>query len=304
LRIVSFATEKGAEWGFLSEGRVYRFSGGAGGAYGSVGGLLEAGETGMDAARDVWAKVVSGKAEEMFVGEEERVRLLPPNPGARKVFCLAGNYAEHITEAGRKVAEQDRQTPRVFMKPPSTTLRGPRDPIVIGKYAVKIDWEAELALIIGKKGKYIAANEAAGYIAGYSVFNDVSERAFKVWDRTESREIDRFFDWLNGKWLDGFAPMGPCLVTRDEIADARNLRITLKVNDQVMQDGNTGQMMFSPEEIVSFISCFVTLEPGDVIATGTPSGVGNARGISLKPGDVVTTEIQGLGKMVNAVVKE
>lgn len=264
--------------------------------------LLEAGEEGMAAAEKAWKKVVEGKAKPL--GTEEEVRLLPPNPSARKVFCLAGNYVEHITEGGRNLAEQDRQTPRVFMKPPSTTLRGARDPIVIGRYAQKIDWEAELAIIIGKKAKYVPAGQANDCIAGYCVFNDVSERGFKVWERAEAREWDRFFDWLNGKWLDGFAPTGPCLVTKDEIPDPTNLRITLTVNDQVMQEANTGQMIFSPAEIVSFISSFVTLEPGDVIATGTPSGVGAARGIFLKPGDVVTTEIERLGRLVNPVVAE
>lgn len=266
--------------------------------------VLEDGERGMEAARRAWEKVVEGKPEAALVGDEEKVRLLPPNPAARKVLCLAGNYVEHITEGGRKLAEQDRQTPRVFMKPPSTTLRGPRDPIVIGRYARKIDWEAELAVVIGKKGKYISVEEAAAYVAGYSVFNDVSERSFKVWERSEARERDNFFDWLNGKWLDSFAPMGPSLVTRDEVSDVGNLHIRLDVNNEVMQEATTGQMIFSPEEIVSFISCFVTLEPGDVIATGTPGGVGAAKGIFLKPGDVVTTEIQGLGKMVNPVVGE
>lgn len=256
--------------------------------------LLELGDAALAAAADL-AKF--GKPLPL-----EEVRLGPPIPNPRKLLLLAGNYAEHIMEGGRRLAEADKATPRVFMKPPSTTIRGPFDTIPIPPVARFIDWEAELAMVIGRRCKGATADEAAGCIAGYMILNDVSERELFLRARPETRPIDEFFDWLNGKWLDGFAPCGPWLTTADAVPEPHQLPIRLTVNGAVQQEGNTGQMIFHVGEILEWISTIVTLEPGDIIATGTCAGVGKAKGIKLAPGDVVRVEIGHLGAIENACV--
>ncbi|HIE03428.1 MAG TPA: fumarylacetoacetate hydrolase family protein, partial [Candidatus Latescibacteria bacterium] len=215
-------------------------------------------------------------------------------------------YREHIAESDwtRTPEEEEKVTPYVFMKPPSTTISGPGDPIVIPKIGRAIDWEVELGVVIGRRGKYIRPEEAYDYIFGYTVVNDVSERKFDAGPRTKPREKDPFFDWLNGKWFDGFAPTGPVVVTKDEVGDPHDLRLTLRVNGEVKQDSNTRLMIFSVPEIVAFVSRMMTLEPGDIIATGTPSGVGDARGEYLKPGDLVEAEVERIGVLRNPVVAE
>lgn len=232
------------------------------------------------------------------------VRLKAPIQVPRKILCLAGNYEEHIREGGGKVTTDTKVTPRVFMKPPSTTLTDPGAPIVIPKVGQSIDWEAELGVVIGKRAKYVTPEQAEDCVFGYTIVNDVSERELLIRERDESKQWDRFFDWLNGKWCDSFAPMGPWVVSKDSIPDAADLRIVLRLNGEVKQDGNTGQMIFPPAEIISYISQIVTLEPGDVIATGTPAGVGHAAGIRLQPGDVVEIEIDHIGTLSNPVVAD
>ena len=234
----------------------------------------------------------------------QSARLHAPIPNPRKVFCLAGNYAEHIREGKRTVGEKDMVTPRVFMKPVSNTVIGPYDPIRIPRTQQFVDWEGELAVVIGKKCKYVPEAKAMSVVAGYTILHDVSERRLKIRQRPESAEWDRFFDWLNGKWCDTFAPTGPWLVTKDEIKDPHNLKLETRVNGVVKQSGNTGQMIFTVPNIIEYLSHFLTLEPGDLIATGTPSGVGHARGENLKPGDVVEVEIEKIGCLRNKVVAE
>lgn len=231
-------------------------------------------------------------------------RLKPPITYPRKLLCLAGNYAEHIREGGGTAYDKSKITPRVFMKPPTTTVIGHGEPIVIPRNGNRIDWEAELGVVIGKRGKFIPAEEAYNYVFGYTIVNDVSERRLKVPKEREPREGDRWFDWLNGKWFDTFAPMGPWIVTRDEIPDPHSLRISLTVNDEVMQDSNTSLMIFTVPELIQFISTLVTLEPGDVISTGTPEGTGAARGIFLKKGDLVRIRVERIGELINPVESE
>ena len=190
------------------------------------------------------------------------------------------------------------------MKPPSTTANRPGGPIVLYRQAHWIDWEVELGVVIGRRAKYVAPEQAPKFIAGYTVVNDVSEREFKIQDRTRTEGFDEFFDWLNGKWPDGFAPMGPCLTTADEIPDPQNLDIQLAVNGKTMQHSNTGAMTYTCADIVSYISQSVTLEPGDIIAMGTPAGIGKLQGIRLKEGDVVRCEIERIGVLENKVVAE
>ena len=234
------------------------------------------------------------------------VRLLPPVMRPGKLLCLAGNYEEHIREGGGAdaVHASDKATPRVFMKPTPNTACGPDDPILIGRMTQFMDYEGELAAIIGKRGKYLKAEEALEYVGGVMCFNDVSERRLKIWERPEERPKDRFFDWLNGKWCDNSAPMGPCAVPLADAGDIQNLKLQTRVNGEIMQNSSTAAMIFSVARLVEYISHMITLEPGDVIATGTPAGVGITRGVSLKPGDVVEVEIEGLGVLRNPVARE
>jgi 2-keto-4-pentenoate hydratase/2-oxohepta-3-ene-1,7-dioic acid hydratase in catechol pathway len=233
----------------------------------------------------------------------DHVSLGAPIPWPGKILCLAGNYAEHIKEGGGEVAGKERMSPNVFMKP-NTAVIGTGQAIVIPKKGNKIDWEAELAVVIGKEGKYITHDRAYDYVAGYTIVNDVSERQLIIEKDREPSERNRFFDWLNGKWMDTFAPMGPCITTKDEIEDPHNLRITLRVNGETRQDSSTGNMIFNVPELVEFTSRLMTLEPGDIISTGTPSGVGSSTGEFLKAGDVVEVEIESIGMLRNVVQAE
>ncbi len=261
-------------------------------------GLLDAGA--LNTAKKVLA---DPKAKRAVVAPLNKVKLLAPLPNPRKILALAGNYAEHIREGGRDVQEKDMVTPRIFIKPASSVI-GPGAPILISKVAQFIDWEGELGVIIGKRGKYIPRERALQHVAGYTVFHDVSERQLKIRERKESAEWDKFFDWLNGKWMDSFAPMGPYLVTHDEIKDVQNLSLTTKVNGKVEQSGNTGQMIFDVADLIHYVSHIFTLDPGDVIATGTPAGVGHGKNVKLQPGDVVEIEIESIGALRNPVKAE
>lgn len=156
-------------------------------------------------------------------------------------------------------------------------------------------------MVIGKNAKCVTAQDAPNYIAGYTIANDISARSVTFKKGRQQRPWDEFYDWLNGKWADGFCPMGPWLVTKDEIADVQNLKMVLKVNNEVRQNANTAQMIYSVADIVSFLSHLMTLEPGDVICTGTPSGVGMATGNFLKPGDRIECSIEGLGTLTNTL---
>lgn len=262
--------------------------------------FLDQGDSALDAAR---------KAAEPAEGADRADgKLCAPVPAPRKVFLLAGNYEEHIREGTRNYDDRrkefKRATPRIFMKPPTTTVCGPGDPVLLTKITQKIDWEGELAAVIGKRCKHVSAEEALDYVVGYTALNDISERALKIKERDETEPWDTFFDWLNGKWLDSFSPMGPCLVTKDEIPDPHALDLSLKVNDETMQSCNTGAMIHTIPQIIEYLTAIITLEPGDIISTGTPAGVGSARGIFLKAGDVVTLTIEGIGSLANPVEQE
>jgi 2-keto-4-pentenoate hydratase/2-oxohepta-3-ene-1,7-dioic acid hydratase in catechol pathway len=236
------------------------------------------------------------------------VKLLAPIPRPGKVLALAGNYSEHIKEAsvhhGYKLglSESPRQTtvPRPFLMP-STCVLNPGDTIAWPVYSRQIDYELELAVVIGKAARCVQADEAPGHIAGYTIANDVSARSVTFSKDRQKRPWDEFYDWLNGKWADGFCPLGPYLVTADEIADVQNLKMVLKVNGEVRQNANSAQMIYTVAEIVSFLSHITTLEPGDVICTGTPSGVGVATGNFLKAGDRIECNIESLGTLANTL---
>ena len=256
-----------------------------------------------------WARQAAEEAPEQFLLPRSEVRLLAPVPCPGKIFCLAGNFAEHIAEAaehGHKMA-LDRQAmgaPRVFMKPSVDTVIGDGEPIILARTSKFVDYEAELGIIMGKEGRHIPEDEALEYVGGICAFNDVSERKLEAHSGEAATEWDHFFDWLNGKWFNCFAPMGPCVVPLADVPDLDNLALRLYVNDQLKQDGNTGQMIFKVPEIVAYISSIITLRPGDVIATGTPSGIGLPQGIRLQYGDVVRIELDAVGSLTNPVRAE
>ena len=215
------------------------------------------------------------------IGSE--VRLGVPLVRPSKIVCVGLNYAKHAAESGMEVPQE----PVLFFKATSA-LVGPNDDIIIPKGSEKTDWEVELAIVIGAKASYVEETDALDHVAGYVLHNDVSERAF---------QLERSGQWVKGKSCDSFAPVGPFIATKDEIADPNNLDLWLKLNGEMMQDSNTSDFIFNIQQVVSHISQFMTLLPGDIISTGTPFGVG--LGLTppkyLKAGDVVELGIEGLG---------
>jgi 2-keto-4-pentenoate hydratase/2-oxohepta-3-ene-1,7-dioic acid hydratase in catechol pathway len=212
--------------------------------------------------------------------------------GTGKFICIGLNYSDHAAETGATVPPE----PIIFMKATSA-IAGPNDNVLIPRGSEKTDWEVELAVIIGKTAKYVSEDEAMDYVAGYAVSDDVSERAFQT---------ERSGQWTKGKSCDTFGPIGPWLVTRDEIPDPQNLKMWLTVNGQKMQDGSSSTMVYGVKYLVSYLSQFMSLHPGDVISTGTPPGVG----MGLKPprflndGDVVELGIEGLGTQKQTFVQD
>jgi 2,4-didehydro-3-deoxy-L-rhamnonate hydrolase len=265
----------------------------------SVQGILAGGPAAFDAARQAvaWAQSQGDGSQSMPLAE---VTLGPPLPQPGKLFCLAGNYASHIMEGGGSFAGKEKMTPHFFLKP-WTTIIATNQAIRIPPASTFTDWELELAVVIGKQGRDIPAEEAQSYIAGYTIFNDISARELAYRQNLEAQSGDKFFDWLIGKWPDTFGPMGPWLTTADEIPHPDRLAMKLWLNGELHQNASTGQMVFSPAEVIALISQFVTLHPGDVISTGTPAGVGHTKKLQLKPGDTIRGEIEGLGVLVNSV---
>jgi 2-keto-4-pentenoate hydratase/2-oxohepta-3-ene-1,7-dioic acid hydratase in catechol pathway len=232
-------------------------------------------------------------------------KLRVPIPEPKKVILLAGNYAAHIMEGGGQAAERQETFPYFFWKPPSTTLTHPGDPVRVPKVSPDhVDWEVELGVVIGKRCRDVAEKDALKYVAGYTVCNDISDRKFQINPGRKKRDKDAYFDWLHGKWHDTFLPAGPCVLSAAALPDPQKLPVKLRLNGQTMQDASTAQMIFPVAAIVAILSSFMTLEPGDIISTGTPSGVGHARKppVYLKAGDVVEAEIAGIGVLRNPVV--
>lgn len=236
-------------------------------------------ETGGLASLANILKDQEGKLPQVAAG----TRLGAPVARPSKILCIGLNYADHARETGVTPPAE----PVLFIKS-STALVGPDDNIVIPRDSVKTDWEVELAVIIGKKASYVEEADAMDYVAGYALHNDVSEREF---------QLERGGTWDKGKGCDTFAPVGPFMATKDEIADVNNMRLWLTVNGQKMQDGNTANFIFNVPFVIAYVSKFMTLLPGDIISTGTPAGVGLGFSpqIYLKPGDVVELGIDGLG---------
>jgi len=219
-------------------------------------------------------------------------RLGPCVVGTGKFICIGLNYADHAAESGMDVPTE----PVIFMKATSA-ICGPNDPIVIPRGSEKTDWEVELAVIIGKRAKYVIEADAMDYVAGYAVTNDVSERAF---------QLERLGQWTKGKSCDNYGQLGPWLVTRDEVDDPQAMGMWLTVNGKTMQDGSTKTMVYGVAHIISYLSQFMSLQPGDVISTGTPPGVGMGQKPQqyLRPGDVVELGIAGLGQQRQTVISD
>lgn len=205
-------------------------------------------------------------------------------------YCIGLNYARHAAEAGAEPPAE----PIIFSKA-SSALSGPNDPIIIPRGSEKTDWEVELGVVIGREALYVSEDEALDHVAGYCTINDVSERSF---------QIERGGQWIKGKSAPSFGPIGPWLVTADEVPDPQGLRLSLDLNGERVQDSSTDDMIFSVAQIVSYMSRFMKLMPGDVIATGTPSGVGMGMKPQrfLRPGDVVTLRVEGLGEQRQEVI--
>ena len=233
-------------------------------------------------------KTIATQENLPLVATTERIGSPVARPS--KIVCIGLNYAKHAKETNAAIPTE----PILFMKS-TTSLSGPYDPIMIPKGSEKTDWEVELAVVIGKKASYVTEEEAMDYVAGYVLHNDVSERAF---------QLERGGTWDKGKGCDTFAPLGPWLVTKDEIANPHELRLWLSLNGKMMQDGNTDDLIFNIPQLISYTSQFMTLLPGDVISTGTPAGVGLGftPNIYLKAGDVVELGIDGLGSSKQTVI--
>ena len=228
----------------------------------------------------VWFE--ANKASCPLVSKEVRWASAIARPS--KIICIGLNYADHAAESNMAAPKE----PVVFFKS-TTALVGPNDDLIIPKGSEKTDWEVELAVVIGKKTSYVSIDEALDYVAGYALHNDYSERAY---------QLERGGQWVKGKSCDTFAPFGPWLATPDELGDIDNLRLWLTVNGKVYQDGNTKNLIFNVPFVISYLSEFMTLLPGDIISTGTPAGVGlgqKPHPVYLKAGDVVSLGIDGLG---------
>jgi 2-keto-4-pentenoate hydratase/2-oxohepta-3-ene-1,7-dioic acid hydratase in catechol pathway len=237
------------------------------------------------------------KKVEQAIGRPSAVKVakakcLPPIPDPRKIICLGLNYRDHAAESGAPIPKE----PILFSKY-ATSLIGDGDTIVLPPVSQEVDYEAELVIVVGRRGKNLRADSALEYVAGYTVGHDVSARDWQL--KKDGKQ------WMVGKTFDTFAPVGPVLVTADEVKDPHNLPIRLRLNGQTMQDSNTKQMIFGVGETLAYLSQVFTLEPGDLIFTGTPPGVGFARKppVFLKGGDVVEVEIEGLGVLRNPVVQ-
>jgi 2-keto-4-pentenoate hydratase/2-oxohepta-3-ene-1,7-dioic acid hydratase in catechol pathway len=250
----------------------------------SVRELLEAGPAVLKAAEQ------AAHRPNAVLHASADVKLLPPIPDPRKIVCLGLNYRDHARESGASIPKD----PVLFSKY-ATALIGPDEAIVLPPVSHKVDFEAELVIVVGKRGRNLQADEALRHVVGYTIGHDVSARDWQL--EKDGKQ------WMVGKTFDTFAPLGPALVTADKVPDPHKLPIRLRLNGKTMQDSNTQEMIFSVGAILAYLSLVFTLEPGDLVFTGTPSGVGFARKppVFLKAGDVVEVEIGGLGVLRNPV---
>lgn len=232
----------------------------------------------------------------------DSVRLLSPLPRPAALYAVAQNYIEHQKEGNTQIIPKEQAVPWFFLKP-TTTVIGPEAPIALPDWITEqADWECELVVVIGPTARRVGVDQALQHVAGYTVGNDISARSLKMPPQRIPRPRDTFHDWLHGKWCDGFGALGPALVTADEVPDPQQLPLRLRYNGETRQEATTGDMIFTVAELVSFLSQIATLEPGTMIMTGTPSGVGRTTGTFLKPGDRLEAEIDGIGLLGNPIV--
>ena len=283
MQFITLEREGRAEPGVLAEGELIGI-GGAG--FDSVLSVIAGGADALDRVAR-WLK--NPPAGEPF--DPAKTRLAAPVPRPPKIICIGLNYRDHAAESNLPIPE----TPTVFAKF-QTAVTGHRHPIVLPKNSVKPDYEAEFAVVIGQGGRHIPEERWREHVFGYTIANDVSARDFQM----------ATTQWMIGKTFDTFAPIGPAIVTADEIADPLNLDISLTLSGEVMQSSNTRNLIFGVPKLIAYLSSVFTLEPGDIISTGTPGGVGMARKPPrwLKPGDEVVVRVEGLGELVNPVVAE
>ena len=316
MKLITFRTNQGCGLGLLVNDAVLdintAFEKHVGGAFDDAEGpfhldmlsFLELGEEGLSEAQKAQetASKLLDEGEDLFQDgillKLSDVNLAAPIPRPRKnIVCLGLNYADHVAEGSRTRGEPPRPLPEhpIFFTKPPTAVAGPYDDIIYPRASEKLDYEVELAFVVGKKGKYISERDVLDHIAGYTVFNDVSARDLQR----------RHQQWYKGKSCDTFAPMGPYLVTSDEVGDPMDLDMWLKVNGETRQKSNTGNMIFSIRKILSVLSAGITMEVGDIVATGTPSGVGHSHPSGLlKVGDVVEAWIERIGTIRNKVISE
>ncbi len=280
MRLVTFTTGDDARAGLAVDDQIINL---ASSGYEDVLSFLEAGDAAVVTAEDLVAN-----PREVFSRSD--VELLAPVPTPQKFICIGLNYLDHAIESGVEVPA----TPIIFTKYNNAVI-GPGQPIELPSVSDQVDYEAEFAFVIGKRGKNIRAEDWEEYVFGYTIVHDVSARD---WQMATSQ-------WTIGKTFDTFGPMGPELVSKDEITDPHNLRISLELNGQVLQDSNTSQLIFNIPALVEHLSKVMTLLPGDIVSTGTPPGVGMARKppIFMKPGDDVAITIEGIGELRNPVVQ-
>ncbi len=213
----------------------------------------------------------------------------------RRIFAAASNFIEHAEEMQTKLAAKAESEPYIFLKTIESVV-GPNETVVVPPQVSRPDWEVELGVVLGRSGKNVAAADAHDLIAGYTIVNDVSAR-----DRTRRSDFPFSHDWFRGKSFDSFTPLGPVFVPRDCLGDPHDIRLGLKVNGEAMQDGNTSEMIFNIYEQIAYLSTILELKAGDLIASGTPAGVGMGRGVFLKDGDVMSAWVDGVGELVNPV---
>jgi 2-keto-4-pentenoate hydratase/2-oxohepta-3-ene-1,7-dioic acid hydratase in catechol pathway len=299
MKLITYSKGNSVSCGILTDGGIIDIAANWTGANPprSVKAILERGKSCLDTLGQM------AESSDATIAVDQ-IKLLTPVQQPGKLLALAGNYAKHIKEVGIIIGMSDstRQTttPRPFLMPPNVLI-GPGQTIPWPEYSETIDYEIELAVVIGKKAKCVDAAQALDYVAGYTICNDVSARSVTFTTNRAERPWDEFYDWLNGKWADGFLPMGPYLLTADEIEDVQNLNLTLTVNGEVRQNSNTSNMIYHVADIVSFLSHLMTLEPGDCIATGTPEGVALATGNYLQADDIIECKIDKLGTLSNTL---
>jgi len=255
--------------------------------------LIEIGEPALRLISELGDRAIKSGRGDLLINPAS-INWLPPVTDPEKILCVAVNYRAHGEESSTKPPERPYFFPKF-----RNALIGNGQPIVKPKASNKVDWEVELGVVIGRRGKYIDVKDAFNHVFGYVVTNDISMRDWQF------PSMGQFgMDWIHGKSMDGAMPVGPYVVTRDEVPDPHNLRLTLRVNGVVEQDGNTRDLIFKIPELIHWASQGITLKPGDYISTGTPAGVGFPKGKFLKHGDVVEAEVEGIGLLRNPVVNE